>query len=350
MMKRAIVLCAGFVLGWSVDIQAEETDSASHRVYAKPVKRPAPVFPASELRKGRQGWVVLNYVVTDEGEVVEPVVEESSGSGAFERAAISAVKRFEYEPAMLNGEPVQQCKTKVMISFALEGKEQAVSRPFYARYRRMDTAVNEGDIEKAEAILNEALEKESLTNGEISWSWAMKARIAGIRGDKDAQLTAVRRALGSSGKWIPEELREGLLTTRTVLELENGDYSSAMDSYSKLEKLQGAEVTTLRPLIDKVNALVDSEQLFFKAGEIGTNRNCETCESQWQYRPLRRSVELAEVDGELGEVEFRCDWQRYVDNAREGVTWNIPESWGDCAVVVRGQPGSTFKLFEIPAG
>ena len=56
------------------------------------------------------------------------------------------------------------------------------------------------------------------------------------------------------------------------------------------------------------------------------------------------------MDGELGKVEFRCDWQRYVDDAREGVTWTIPESWGDCAVVVRGQPGSTFKLFEIPAG
>jgi hypothetical protein len=64
---------------------------------------------------------------------------------------------------------------------------------------------------------------------------------------------------------------------------------------------------------------------------------------------LRRSIEIADVDGELGDLELRCEWQRYVDRAREGVTWNIPESWGDCSLVVSGETGSTFMVFELPA-
>lgn len=63
-------------------------DSSVHRIYAKPVVRTAPNYPTIELREGQQGWVELNYVVTTDGTVVEPVVEASSGSRAFERAAI----------------------------------------------------------------------------------------------------------------------------------------------------------------------------------------------------------------------------------------------------------------------
>ena len=58
---------------------------------------------------------------------------------------------------------------------------------------------------------------------------------------------------------------------------------------------------------------------------------------------------IADVDGELGNLELRCEWQHFADQAREGVTWAIPESWGDCSLVVHGETGSTFKLFEIPA-
>ncbi len=83
-------------------------ESSSHRIYAKPVKRTAPTYPSSELRNAQQRWVELNYVVAEDGTVIEPVVEASSGSRAFERAAINTVKRWQYEPSLQDGDPVQQ--------------------------------------------------------------------------------------------------------------------------------------------------------------------------------------------------------------------------------------------------
>jgi len=324
-------------------------DSSKHRILAKPIERSPPRYPEHELRRNQQGWVVLNYVITDDGRVVEPVIEESSGSPAFERAAMQTVEDWRYEPALLNGEPVQQCKTKVRIAFAIRGSQDKVSRPFYNRYRKMEKTLIEGDIEKASAELESAFRSEGLTLAEMSWLWALSARIAGMQGDTEQQLSALRRATAGSPEWTPEDLRVGLLTTRTALELETGDFSAAMQSYEDLKSIESADTSALDSFIEQISSLVESEDLFFAEARIGGDPNCETCESQWQYRPLRRAIEIADVDGELGNLELRCEWQHFVDQAREGVTWAIPESWGDCSLVVHGETGSTFKLFEIPA-
>ena len=324
-------------------------ESSSHRIYAKPVERTAPRYPASELASGQQGWVELNYVVTEEGKVIEPVVEASSGSRAFERAAINTVKRWRYEPAMVNGEPIQQCKTAVRISFAIDGSQKGVSRSFNRKYRKISEALNEGNVDFARSELEGAFETKGLTLGELSWLWALQARVEGKQGDKERQLVAVRRALSGSKGWIPDSLRTGLLKTQMILEIEDGDYSSAMNAYAALQAIGGADMSELDQFAAKIQTLADSDQLLVKAAEIGGIGNCESCATQWRYKPLRRAIEIAEIDGELGDLELRCEWHRYVGAAREGVAWEIPDSWGDCSVVVHGEAGSTFKLFEIPA-
>lgn len=170
-----------------------------------------------------------------------------------------------------------------------------------------------------------------------------------MRSDEAQQLAALRRATAGSSEWVTEDLLAGLLVTKTALELETGDFSSAMESYEELASIDSADTSQLDPFIEQIRSLVESDELFFANATIGGNPNCESCGSQWQYRPLRRAIEIADIEGELGDLELRCEWQRFVDQAREGVTWNIPESWGDCSLVVHGEAGATFKLFEIPA-
>ena len=327
---------------------ATADESTSHRIYAKPVKRTAPNYPQSELRKRQQGWVELNYVVTKDGEVVEPVVEASSGSRAFERAAINTVKRWRYEPALLDGEPIQQCKTRVRISFALDGSENRVSRKFHRTYTKIDKALDRGEVDAARLELEDAFQLKGLTLGELSWLWAAKARIAGISGNKEQQLVAVRRALAVPDNSIPDSLRSGLLTTRVILEIQQNNVAAALAAYSALKEIESADSSKLDPIVENLQALVKSDQLLVSAAEIGSDRSCETCNSQWRYRPMRRGIEIVDIDGSLGNLELRCEWQRYVDEAREGVAWRIPASWGECSVVVYGEAGSTFKLVELP--
>ena len=322
--------------------------SSSHRIYAKPVKRTAPMYPSSELRKRQQGWVDLNYVVTNDGAVIDPVVEASSGSHAFERAALNTVKRWQYEPALLDGEPVQQCKTKVRISFLLDGAETGVSRRFHRTYRKIVNALDRGEIDSASVDLEDAFQLKKLTLGELSWLWTLKVRIAAARGDNDQQLVAVRRALAVPNDFIPDKLRSGLLTTRAILEVQQSNLAEAVEAYSALKAMDGADTSRLDPVMENIQTMIDSDQLIVSAAEIGSDSNCETCASQWRYTPMRRAIEITDIEGALGNLELRCDWQRFVDVAREGVAWEIPASWGECSVVVHGEEGSTFKLVELP--
>lgn len=325
-------------------------DAPEHRVSAKPVVRVAPTYPTAELRRGNQGWVDLSFVVSKEGEVLDPVVEASSGSRFFESAAISAVKGFRYEPATVNGEAVRQCKTRTRISFAIEGSTDKVSRKFHSGYTHIDKLLEKQEIEEAEQRLDAMFDSKGLTIGEISWLWALKARVASVKGDKAGELTAVKRALGASERWLPGELRAGLLKVRVVREIESGNYAGALEAWESLQSMDGVSMASLRPIIEEIESLASSDALFYRQGTIGENPTCESCDRNWQYQPLRRSIELADVEGTLDSIELRCDWQHYVDKASIGKAWQIPRDWGNCKVIVLGEPGTRFKLYEIPAG
>lgn len=356
MSKNPIWLCLVFLILFAVPFSSgaddSEVSSMHHGIKAKPIKRPAPRYPRSELGRGRQGWVQLSYVVTPEGEIVDPVVENSSGSDAFEKEALRTVSRWSYEPATWDGEPVQQCHTKVMITFAIEGAGTDVTKKFHNRYRKLDKTIAAGDLPKAQKMIDDIVEDLNLSLSETAWLWAQRARIAALTGDKDAQLEAVRKATENDGRWVADALYPNLLLVRTALELEKGNFSEALSSHDKLiETKEGhPQLQNLGPYVEKVRDLVAGDDVLSIPARIGKEDDCIDCATNWHYHPLRRKFSLADISGgDLRNIEFRCSWQRVVDTAREGATWDLPEDWGNCSIIVFGEPGTTFNLLELPS-
>jgi TonB family protein len=64
-----------------------------------------PDYPKSERKSAKDGQVFGHVVVDDQGKVRLPTVD-SSPSPEFAKAAIEAVKKWTFEPATLNGQPV----------------------------------------------------------------------------------------------------------------------------------------------------------------------------------------------------------------------------------------------------
>jgi TonB family protein len=62
------------------------------------VKHTEPVYPEQLLGQNLTGYVTLRYSVSREGKVENIEVVEREGDVAFETAAISAVKTWEYAP------------------------------------------------------------------------------------------------------------------------------------------------------------------------------------------------------------------------------------------------------------
>jgi len=82
----------------------------------KLVKKIAPVYPAEAKAKGLQGTVKLQAVIDKEGKVKE--VKVLSGPEELVPPSVEAVKQWEYQPTLLNGDPVE-VMTDITVNYTL---------------------------------------------------------------------------------------------------------------------------------------------------------------------------------------------------------------------------------------
>ena len=79
---------------------------------------PKPIYPKIAIRRGSEGDVSLRVMLTASGVVSSVTVEKPSGSELLDAAAVSAVKQWQFNPAMHQGEPAASVTT-VPIEFKL---------------------------------------------------------------------------------------------------------------------------------------------------------------------------------------------------------------------------------------
>jgi TonB family protein len=68
----------------------------------------APNYPARAREREIEGWVDLEYTVTKDGTTRDAVVRSAEPAGVFDRAALDAVKRWRYEPRVVEGSVIEQ--------------------------------------------------------------------------------------------------------------------------------------------------------------------------------------------------------------------------------------------------
>ena len=84
-----------------------------------PIVKVAPVYPARALNRGLEGYVIVEFTVTENGSTRDAFVVEST-STLFDRAAIEAALKFKYKPRVIDGVPVEVPGVRNRISFAIE--------------------------------------------------------------------------------------------------------------------------------------------------------------------------------------------------------------------------------------
>lgn len=85
-----------------------------------PIVKIAPQYPRRALSRGIEGYVVLEYVVTKQGTVRDPIVVEAEPKGIFDKSAIKSALRYKYKPRVIDGEPVEVAGVRTKITFQLE--------------------------------------------------------------------------------------------------------------------------------------------------------------------------------------------------------------------------------------
>ena len=84
-----------------------------------PISKLPPQYPHHAAVREQEGFVRLLVVVIEDGTVGDIQVLESQPRRVFDKAAISAVRRWRYQPVVRNGRPVR-VKVTLTIDFELE--------------------------------------------------------------------------------------------------------------------------------------------------------------------------------------------------------------------------------------
>ena len=92
------------------------------RVYTvgelKVTRQVAPVYPRSARSRGTEGWVEVEFTVTEQGDVRDARARSSSAA-IFEGAAISAINRWRFDPIVDDGRPVP---VRAVLRFSFVGE------------------------------------------------------------------------------------------------------------------------------------------------------------------------------------------------------------------------------------
>lgn len=103
-----------------IDSGFKITPAQNHDKMALPLVRVEPRFPTDAARDGISGWVRLGFSIDASGAVTDVTVLAAEPRNIFNNEAVRALRRWKYQPQLINGKPVKQENLQVQLDFQLQ--------------------------------------------------------------------------------------------------------------------------------------------------------------------------------------------------------------------------------------
>jgi TonB family protein len=293
-------------------------------------------YPASEERNGNEGWVVLSMMIDPQGKPYEVTVADSTGNEAFEKAALSAVDRFSFEPATHEGKPIDS-GFRFKVLFHMFEPATGASSKFVSGYKTLTKAIEAEDRARADETLAN-LQARNLYE-EAYWNFG-KYFYDVKWGTEVEQLADLRKAVAgeSSPRYLPKDAFIAALTSMLRLELESQDYGSALMTWKRLQPIaRKATLDPWREVMDRVSALRNDDRLVRLSGEISKG-------TSWNGTLFKKRFEVKVESGHVAEIKLRCETQYLFFRHEPGVIYRVETRAGDCGIELVGDPGTKFHL------
>ncbi|HEX7043678.1 MAG TPA: energy transducer TonB [Burkholderiales bacterium] len=85
-----------------------------------PLVRIPPQYPPRAASRGIEGWVIVQFTITETGAVKDPKVVDAEPEGIFDEAALRSIVRWRYNPKVENGVAVERVGVQTIIRFVLD--------------------------------------------------------------------------------------------------------------------------------------------------------------------------------------------------------------------------------------
>ncbi|GAB1270030.1 energy transducer TonB [Aurantivibrio infirmus] len=95
------------------------TDAGAGDRHATPIVRIPPQYPPNALERGIEGWVLVEFTISIGGTVEDIVVVDGEPQGVFDREAKRALKRWKYQPKVIDGKAMSQLNMREIFRFEI---------------------------------------------------------------------------------------------------------------------------------------------------------------------------------------------------------------------------------------
>ena len=314
------------------------TQSTEGYENAKPINKPAPVYPKTLVDLRAEGEVLLSFVVKKDGSTDNIIVEQSTHH-RFEAPAISAVKKWRYKPAVGADGPVEQVMTKTRIQFAFNGDSRrlGISEWFNRRFQKLKKAIVKDNLKLAQAELEAMSERGRRNTNEEYYYQSSQFQVAVMTGDLQQQMQSLNALLERPEMMSNSDyLRYTKEAFSVALAMQNLGVAKSL--YEKLQTMDNADelVEKLQPFYEKTLDLLAATSPLtttIKVNERGYSRN----------HLYRSEFMLDDVDGQLTSLQVRCPHKFVEYTYQAGTHWTVPDDWGQCSVYVFGSGGTCFS-------
>jgi TonB family protein len=346
--NRLTVLGMSVIAGTSIGAIATEPSTGSPQTDEIPievVQNPKIVrgptgnpYPFHAVWGGLEGWVVLTLMVDSTGKPRDVIVRDSSGSQAFEGAAVRAVDRMTFEPGRRNGTPVDASFTFKM-KFAAGEPEKKAWPYFVESYRNLMKAVKARDKPKADKhlarmdILTRNLYEEAFANFaryyyHVAWGTPEQQRE-----DLDAAIANERQPV-----YLPKDLFVTALFKKFKLDVAASDLGEALDTWEVLEPLASPDMRqNVQKVVDEILAIQAGNQPTRISGVVnGLGR--------WSTALLRNRFNVVVKQGSISDVALNCPRKNLTFKFQADMQYSIGSGKDRCEVVLIGEPGTSFEF------
>jgi TonB family protein len=298
-----------------------------------------PHYPESERKSGHEGWVIVAMMIDPEGKPYELSVADSTGNPVFEKAAVEQMARSRFEPATMNGKPIDAA-THVKLNFLLSG-ESGMRPAFATLYKNVLKAVDEGERETADSRLARLEARnlhEDAYRGIAQYMYCRKWC------SEWQQLGALRRAIAGeqTPRYLSKEVFAAMLQAMLSLEIRLQDYARALHTWETLSALGLDAATRMKwqNSIDEIETLRTSDKAYAVAGDFGD-------QSSWFFELLKRRFQVEVASGSIAEIKLRCNRQYVFFHFDPTLQYTLAGNDTSCSMEMVGQPGTKFRLIQL---
>lgn len=320
--------------------------SADQTVEPVVKRRSPPQYPMDAANKGIEGWVQVDFYVEPNGKVSAFTALDGAPTGVFEKPTERALKRWRYKPALLNGQPVRQRRSLIMV-FELEGT--SVSPTFRTALVNAQEAIDKSDLVAARQHIESLATAFNGSIQEIDAFEAVTGKYYIATKEYDRAIYHFERATRHVSQSRQKSSAPNLVRLLFELKMYRGQFSSALNTFEVLKEsdaLVNGDLAHTKAL--EAKTLLDGQGALAVQGlMLGSCFKCGDSESLWTYPLTRSRFSIDQVHGTITTLNLACDYHEQEFDYEPGSSRTLAEDWGDCELQVRGSTDTTFRLAEL---